>query len=111
MKSLCLAITKQFVYDEKKITMKELTHALSANWEGYEALRDEILQRGNFFGNDDECSNEMAQLLMGCFNEWNNTETIWAKSGFLAISSATTSIINSLATEQKRLPTEDTQEM
>lgn len=74
-----LVVAKQFVYDEKRTTMKELTEALSANWKGYENLREEIISKANFFGNDDDCSNEIACKLMGAFDEWNNTENYLGK--------------------------------
>lgn len=56
-----LAIVKQFVYDEKIVSIEELTDALHANWEGYEELRGLILRKGNFFGNDDDISNYVAK--------------------------------------------------
>lgn len=55
-----LTVVKQFVYDEKRITMHELLHALRENWVGYEDLRNIILKKGKFFGNDEDVSNEMA---------------------------------------------------
>ncbi|MBQ2967242.1 MAG: hypothetical protein IJE10_03855 [Clostridia bacterium] len=57
-----LAIIKQFVFDEKRIKMQELLDALCANWDGFEALRFEILKKGDFFGNDCEISNYVAKL-------------------------------------------------
>lgn len=57
-----LAIIKQFVFDEKRITMTDLLHALHVNWLGYEDLRTCILKHGHFFGNDDETSNYVAKL-------------------------------------------------
>lgn len=59
-----LAIVKQFVYDEKIVTMNMLVDALKNNWEGYEDLHAHILKEGKFFGNDDETSNYTAQLLL-----------------------------------------------
>lgn len=59
--SLC--VVKQFVFDEKLFTMKELIDALKANWQGYEDLHTLILKKGVFFGNDDDRSNEVAQSL------------------------------------------------
>ncbi|MGI5922852.1 MAG: pyruvate formate lyase family protein [Lentisphaeria bacterium] len=56
-----LAIIKQFVYDEKCVTMAQLLAALRDNWQGHEDLRAEILNRGRFFGNDDEHSDAIAQ--------------------------------------------------
>ena len=56
-----LAIIKQFVFDEKIITMKELLKALKSNWQGHEDLRHRILKQGHFFGNDDDTSNYVAK--------------------------------------------------
>lgn len=58
-----LIIIKQFVYDEKIITMQELIDALKANWKGYEDLRTLILNKGDFFGNDTDRSNEVVRRL------------------------------------------------
>lgn len=74
-----LSITKQFVYDEKIITMPELINALKNNWSGYEQLRTLILKKGNFFGNDDDCSNEIATRLFKSIGKWNNTENYLGK--------------------------------
>ncbi len=56
-----LAIIKQFVFDEKTVTMSEMCDALSHNWQGYEDLRNIILKKGCFFGNDDDISNYVAK--------------------------------------------------
>lgn len=65
--SLC--VVKQFVFDEKIFTMKELISALHANWQGHEEMRTLILKNGKFFGNDDDTSNYVAQrLYAGLFN-------------------------------------------
>ena len=74
-----LSVTKQFVYDEKIITMPELIDALKNNWSGYEQLRTLILKKGNFFGNDDDCSNEIATRLFKSIGKWNNTENYLGK--------------------------------
>ena len=58
-----LIVVKQFVFDEKSVTMEEMIAALKADWEGYEELRAIILKKGDFFGNDTERSNYMAQKL------------------------------------------------
>lgn len=55
-----LTVVKQFVYDEKLITMQELIDALDNNWEGYDDLLTLIKKKGKFFGNDDDTSNEIA---------------------------------------------------
>ncbi len=56
-----LIVVKQFVFDEKIITMDELISALQNNWVGYEELQNLIKKKGDFFGNDTERSNEMAE--------------------------------------------------
>ena len=74
-----LSITKQFVFDEKIITIKELIDALKNNWQGYEDLRNMILKKGHFFGNDEDCSNGVAKRLLGSIGEWNNSENYLGK--------------------------------
>lgn len=74
-----LSVTRQFVYDEGTVTMQELIDALKNNWKGYEALRSLILKKGNFFGNDDDCSNEIARRLFGSLGKWNNTDNYLRK--------------------------------
>jgi formate C-acetyltransferase len=56
-----LSIIKQFVYDEKRVTMQQLLTALQNNWEGHEELHTMILKTGRFFGNNDPLSDEMAR--------------------------------------------------
>ena len=58
-----ISIVKQFVFDEKIISIKELIIALKQNWQGYENLRALILKKGKFFGNDDSTSNEVAKRI------------------------------------------------
>ena len=49
-----LAAIQKFVFDEKKITMKQLIGILDKNWEGHEDLRQEVITRAPKFGNDDD---------------------------------------------------------
>ena len=58
-----LITVKQFVFDEKLITMDELITALQADWNGYEDLRTLILKKGKFFGNDNDTSNYVTKLV------------------------------------------------
>ena len=74
-----LSIVKQFVFDEKIITMEVLLNALKNNWQGYEDLHHLILKKGHFFGNDDNCSNMVAQRLFDSLAKWNNTENYLGK--------------------------------
>lgn len=55
-----LSIIRQFVYEEKRITMEQLMTALKDNWEGHADLRAEILRDGKFFGNSYPLSDEVA---------------------------------------------------
>lgn len=70
-----LIIVKQFVFDEKVITMAELISALKANWHGYEELHKLIIKNGDFFGNDTERSNEIAQRLYRSLYEFLKDKT------------------------------------
>jgi formate C-acetyltransferase len=67
-----LSIIKQFVYDEKRVTMDTLVSALNSNWYGYEELHDEILRDGCFYGNDDDRAD---LILKGVIDEiYNHTK-------------------------------------
>jgi len=48
-----LASIKKFVFDEKKVSMRDLIDVLDRNWEGHEELRQMML-RAPKFGNDDD---------------------------------------------------------
>lgn len=67
-----LIVVKQFVFDEKVVPMYELIDALQKNWQGYEELRAIILKKGDFFGNDTERSNSVAQKLYASLYEYLN---------------------------------------
>ena len=56
-----LSIIRQFVFDEKRVTMAQLAEALEKDWKGFEELRGQILRDGCFFGNNDDFSNDMAR--------------------------------------------------
>lgn len=70
-----LIAVKQFVFDEKIIAMQELVDALQANWEGYEDLHMLILNKGDFFGNDSDRSNAVAQRLYQSLYEFFKDKT------------------------------------
>jgi pyruvate formate-lyase/glycerol dehydratase family glycyl radical enzyme len=61
-----LAAIKKFVYDEKKITMKELIAALQTNFKDNEPLR-QILLNGPKFGNDDDYVDSIAAEIVERF--------------------------------------------
>lgn len=55
---------KKAVYDEKRLTLNELIAILKNNWEGEEALRQFVLNRYSYYGNDsDEVDLLLARLL------------------------------------------------
>ncbi|WP_369282546.1 pyruvate formate lyase family protein [Oscillibacter sp. GMB15532] len=68
-----LAAVKYLVYDEKKITMKQLCDALNANFEGYEDIRDMCLSAPKY-GNDDEradfCVGEVFSYVVDEFEKY-----------------------------------------
>ena len=70
-----LIIVKQFVFDDKIISMQELIAAVQANWEGYEDLHTLILNKGDFFGNDTVRSNAVAQRLYQSLYEFLKDKT------------------------------------
>lgn len=74
-----LSIVKQFVFDTKQISMETLVSALENNWTCYENLQTRILRKGNFFGNNDACSNLVANKLFESLDKWNNTENYLGK--------------------------------
>lgn len=58
-----LAAIRYMVFDEKRCTARELYDALMANWDGYEPLRQEILNRAKHYGNDDDTVDRYAVML------------------------------------------------
>ena len=70
-----LIVVKQFVFDEKIVSMKKLISAVQANWQGYEDLHTLIINKGDFFGNDTERSNYVAQKLYQSLYEFLKDKT------------------------------------
>lgn len=70
-----LIIVKQFVFDEKIISMKELVSAVQNDWVGFEDLHTLIKNKGDFFGNDTERSNYVAQKLYHSMYEYLKDKT------------------------------------
>jgi len=56
-----LAAVKKLVYDEGAVAMDELVQALDANFEGYEPLRQTLLNKAPKYGNDDADADELAR--------------------------------------------------
>ena len=62
-----LAVIKYAVFDEKLVTARELYDALMADWEGYESLRQKILNDVPRYGNDIPSVDEIARDSMEIF--------------------------------------------
>jgi formate C-acetyltransferase len=60
-----LATIKQLVFDEKRVTGRELLDAVRSNWEGYEALYAYVnSDRVHHYGNDDDYADALAKFAM-----------------------------------------------
>ena len=58
---------KKLVYDERKVTLSQLLKILKNNWEGEEALRQYVLNRYVYYGNDNDEADEIASRLLSDF--------------------------------------------
>jgi len=56
-----LMVIKKLCFEEKSVTLKELYDALCANWEGYENLRQRIINDVPHYGNDNDEVDELAR--------------------------------------------------
>jgi formate C-acetyltransferase len=56
-----LYAVKRLVYEEGRVSLEELRRILAADWEGYEALRQHVLNRLSRFGQDDPVVNTIAR--------------------------------------------------
>lgn len=63
----CLAALKYNVYDRKRFTMAELTAALAADFAGYEALRNLIVNQTPKYGNDDDYADGLMREAFALF--------------------------------------------
>jgi formate C-acetyltransferase len=55
-----LSVLRKHVFEDKTFSMDTLLNALSKNFEGEEVLRQRIINRTPFFGNDDEYADSIA---------------------------------------------------
>jgi formate C-acetyltransferase len=62
-----LAAVKYMVYDKKLCTARELYDAVSANWEGYELLRQRVINEAPHYGNGDPYADELASWAIDLF--------------------------------------------
>ena len=64
--SLCTI--KQLIFDEKKITGKELLDAVKNNWVGYEKLYALVnSEKVHHYGNDDDYADELFNFMFECY--------------------------------------------
>ena len=56
----CLSTFKKHVFEDKKFTMDEILDAVATNFEGNEKMRQFIINRTPFFGNDDDYADSIA---------------------------------------------------
>ena len=55
-----LAAVKKLVYEDKAITMDELIEAMDADYEGYEDIRQMLINRAPKYGNDNDYVDSIA---------------------------------------------------
>lgn len=63
-----LMAVKRLVYDEKRVSLEELSAALEANWVGYERLRLEIQNDPHKYGNNDPETDRYAAAVAEYFS-------------------------------------------
>ncbi|MFW9974865.1 MAG: pyruvate formate lyase family protein [Candidatus Thorarchaeota archaeon] len=67
-----VAAVKKMVFDEKRVSMRDLLLAIRSNYEGYEELRQLLKSKTPKFGNDDDYVDDIAREL----------SVFWAKEAF-----------------------------
>jgi len=70
-----LMTIKKYVYDDKKYSGAQLVEAMRANWEGREAMRNELVNGAPRYGNDDKEVDELARWSTSVFTERINKST------------------------------------
>jgi len=63
-----LAAIKKLVFEEKKIRMEELLQAIDADFEGYETIRDILINQAPKFGNDIDYVDDLAREIFRFVN-------------------------------------------
>ncbi|MBR3895329.1 MAG: hypothetical protein IKJ35_09345 [Clostridia bacterium] len=62
-----LYAVKKLVYEEKKLSLRELCEILKKDWEGEEQLRQSVLNRYSYYGNDNDEIDAIAARLLSDF--------------------------------------------
>ena len=71
-----LAALKKLVYEERRLTIDELIQALQANFDGYESMRQTLLNKAPKYGNDDPYTDQIA----------NQVSRFWTEEAFKHVS-------------------------
>lgn len=64
-----LAAIKTLVFDEKLISMDTLIDAIEANFEGYEPIRQMLINKAPKYGNDDKAADEIATRVVDIYSD------------------------------------------
>lgn len=64
-----LAVIRRLVYREKRFTLPEFLRIVANDYAGEESLRREILEKGPFFGNDDDSADDIAVRILDDYAE------------------------------------------
>lgn len=64
-----LAAVRKLVYEDRQVEMARLVEALKANFEGYESLRQMLVNKAPKYGNDDPYADEIAHELSRFWTE------------------------------------------
>jgi len=75
-----LTAIKKVVFDDKKITMKQLVEALNNNWKGYEEIRQMCLRAPKFGNDDDYADLTSSQVACRIEEETSKCKTNWGTS-------------------------------
>lgn len=70
-----LAAIKDIVFDNKLVTLSELSEILQKNFVGYEALRNYILKKCPKFGNDNNAADDIMADLLKTYHELVDSKT------------------------------------
>lgn len=65
----CMAAIKKFIYDQKRMTLKEFNQILLNNWEGHEHLRLEIRKDQDKWGNNRKLPDEIGVTISHSFGD------------------------------------------
>ena len=71
-----ISTIKYMCFDQKLCTTRELYDAVMANWEGYEELRQTILEKVPHFGNDDDYVDDEMRWICGLYYDLCKQSTI-----------------------------------